>query len=354
MPEVQAGRSIRRYTWLAFLTALFPLLTPLYGRANPTVARLLESLKNNVVSITATRSDGSEQQGFGFIVGATRGLLYIVTANHVVRGEGPEGLSTRVTLRYFYDQGVTYQAKLLGTSSNERDLAVLTTETPAGFTWRQDALSSGEQVEWGTDVWFVGRNGRWDAPAIAGKVTEVNLSDQIVVDNLPVQPGTSGAPLISQHGIIGMIVSDAPGDVSRALTIDFIHKALKTWNHPWEIKPLMAKPLVATPRIDPPPPARADDPGTASPSPTPPPLPVTGKLCLRLSRDVDSLVEFIVSGPDQASSVVYAGECANLKPGKYDIKVSTLGVNCQSTSAEVKVDKTNNVQVRCGLSLRLR
>jgi hypothetical protein len=83
MPEVQAGRSVRRYTWLAFLTALFPLLTPLHGRANPPVARLLESLKNNVVSITATRRDGSEQQGFGFIVGATRGLLYIPTTTPI-------------------------------------------------------------------------------------------------------------------------------------------------------------------------------------------------------------------------------------------------------------------------------
>jgi S1-C subfamily serine protease len=247
MPKVQAGRSVQRYIWLAFLTALFPLLTPLHGQANPTVARLLASLKNNVVSITATRSDGSEQQGFGFIVGAVRGLLWIVTANHVVRCEGPEGLSTRVTLRYFSDQGATYQAKLLGTSSNEWDLAVLTAEVPVGFTWRQDAIGSGEQVEWGTDVWFIGRNGRWDAPAIAGKVTEVSLSDQIVVDNLPVQPGTSGAPLVSQNGIVGMIVSDAPGDVSRALTIDFIHKALRRWNHPWDLKPLVAKLPVATP-----------------------------------------------------------------------------------------------------------
>jgi formylglycine-generating enzyme len=140
MPVVQTGRSVRQYTWLALLTVLCLLLTPLHGRANSTVARLLEALQSNVGSLTATRSAGSEQQGFGFIVSAAQGLLWIVTANHVMRGEGSEGLSRRATWRYFADQGATYPAKLLGTSSHARDLAVRTAEPPAGFTWRQDTL----------------------------------------------------------------------------------------------------------------------------------------------------------------------------------------------------------------------
>ena len=48
-------------------------------------------------------------------------------------------------------------------------------------------------------------------------------------------PGTSGAPLIGIHGVIGMIVTDMPTKV-KALPISFIQQFAKSKNCPWDIR----------------------------------------------------------------------------------------------------------------------
>jgi hypothetical protein len=49
-----------------------------------------------------------------------------------------------------------------------------------------------------------------------------------------VQPGTSGAPLIAESGIIGMIVTNA-GGISVAVCIDIIKQAFEQWKLPWNL-----------------------------------------------------------------------------------------------------------------------
>ena len=85
-------------------------------------------------------------------------------------------------------------------------------------------------------VWFIGREGKWYVPAVPGTFNAtVSTEDSLGVDNLNVLPGTSGAPLIGAGGIVGMIVLDAPGQISYALPIDLIKGAFERWNHPWQL-----------------------------------------------------------------------------------------------------------------------
>jgi surface antigen len=219
--------------------------TPPVVQAQPVSGELGLSLRNNVVSITAERGDGSTENGFGFIVGEREGELYIATANHVVRRSEQPGTGTkRITLGYFHDQGRVYEAELLGSSDKQFDLAALRAQAPKGLQWRRASLGSPGHVRRGTPVWFIGQAGsiKWYVPSNPGSVNSGITRDlKIYVDNLAVQVGTSGAPLISEDGIIGMIIYDAM-TISQALSIDFIQRAFEEWNYPWHLTPTGATP----------------------------------------------------------------------------------------------------------------
>src|SRR5436853_6509934 len=53
---------------------------------------------------------------------------------------------------------------------------------------------------------------------------------------MKVSRGSSGGPVVSGAGIIGMILTDS-SDNTHALTIDFIKDAFADWNHPWNLEP---------------------------------------------------------------------------------------------------------------------
>ena len=194
------------------------------------------ALRSNVVRIQSEWLDGQVHDGFGFIAGERDGELFIVTANHVVRGAGPDDLASDIAVEFFGRQGMTHPATLLGTSNAQHDVAVLLVRPPAGLEWRRDVASATEAARQ-TPVWFVGRGGTWYVPTNAGIVNSIGLDDSIAVDDLNVQVGTSGAPLIAQNGIVGMVVRDE-GGISYAVSIEFIAKAFNFWNHPWQLTAL--------------------------------------------------------------------------------------------------------------------
>ena len=199
------------------------------------------ALRQNVVKITSEWGDGYAENGFGFIVGARPGEVYIVTANHVVRRVAEafsenEGPATRIRIEYFSRRGEIFDAKLLATSSAENDLAVLRAPVPDGLSWRKEAVSP-DEAERAMPVWFVGRTGDWYVPSSPGAVNGIGLDNRIAADNLNVQVGTSGAPLIGENGILGMIVEEA-GGIAYALPIAYIEQAFRIWNHPWQLAAL--------------------------------------------------------------------------------------------------------------------
>ncbi|MGH8065017.1 MAG: S1 family peptidase [Candidatus Entotheonellia bacterium] len=205
-----------------------PLLTEAHAASGNQLAL---QLRNHVVSIIAERSRNTEY-GFGFIVGDREGVLYIVTANHVVRSNQPGDVTKRVMVRYFHDQGQMYEAKLLETSDSRYDLAVLQAKVPTALQGYRKSWGHHGGVRDGMQVWFVGRAREWYVPSSPSEVTKVTLDCKIHATTMSVQPGTSGAPLITEGSIVGMIIND-DGTTSEAVCIDIIKTAFERWNLPW-------------------------------------------------------------------------------------------------------------------------
>ena len=319
--------SLRRLHWLVVLVVSLSVMVPSAIQAQQSAGEALSlALRANVVSIVAERSDGI-QNGFGFIVGERHGQVYIVTANHVVRSSGPDTTS-QILIKYFHEQGKAYQATLLETSHQAYDLAVLQARAPTGLAWRQDALGL-PQVERGTPVWFVGRSAEWYVPTVPGRINTFTLDAKYLIDNLPVRVGTSGAPLITDKGVIGMITADA-GESSQAVSIEVIGRAFEQWNLPWD--------LTSFGRT-------ISGPGPTTPANQSPPPAETGKLCPTLSNR-ETGIELAASREGQEFRV-YSGDCIDLAPGTYTLTEEDNAIFCLSYHVKVVAGQTNYFKLTC-------
>jgi hypothetical protein len=299
------------------------------------------ALRANVVSIVAERSDGV-QNGFGFIVGERQGQVYIVTANHVVRSSGPDTTS-QVLIKYFHEQGKAYQATLLETSHQAYDLAVLQARAPTGLAWRQDALGL-QKIERGTPVWFVGRSAEWYVPTVPGRINTFTLDAKYLIDNLPVRVGTSGAPLVADQGVIGMITADA-GESSQAVSIEVIGRAFEQWNLPWGLTSFR-RTSVPDPRDKPTIPAVSPhSSGTASSPAVVLPSAEMGKLCPTLSNRETGIA--LAASREGQEFRVYSGDCIDLTPGTYLLTEEDNAIFCLPYHVKVTAGQTNYFKLTC-------
>lgn len=206
------------------------LVVPLHlASAQSDGEQMARDLRQNTVRIQAGQRDG-----FGFIVGERSGYLYIATARHVLTADAPDALHTEVNVYFYSDQGTAAKAEMLGPHAN--DLGMVRVPKPRGLSWRKDCLPKTGQQARGTPVWFVGRNREWYVPVRSGTIVsdQPSTQSQIEVEYLQVAPGTSGAPLVAGSGFIGIIQNDS--DVGTlVLTSDFIERAFKQVNYPWNL-----------------------------------------------------------------------------------------------------------------------
>ena len=200
-----------------------------------------QELKNNVVQIKTTLSDGSDENGFGTVISEVSNKLYIVTAKHVIYrldGRGlisDEAKPTAVKVRFFKDQGKVYTATALQLKSNNLDITLLEVNKPQNFRWTKEFYS--KAITTGKKVWFIGRAQDWYVPtgAAVGSVNDISSNDEIIMDINSIQPGTSGAPLISSDGIVGLIYEDSPTG-SRAYAIEKVIKVItRDWRYEWQM-----------------------------------------------------------------------------------------------------------------------
>jgi hypothetical protein len=203
---------------------------------------ICDTLKNNVVQITTTFADGREENGFGTVIGERNAKLYVVTAKHVIYnldGQGPASPDAKpkaVVVKFFYDQGRDHPATLLQLPGTSADIGLLEVATPGDYRWARNYYATATPK--GTKVWFIGRAGKWYIPtgSFAGSINEVSPEDEIIVDINSIQPGTSGAPLVSAAGMVGLIFEDTPGG-ARAYAIEKVRKLVtNTWNYPWQLQ----------------------------------------------------------------------------------------------------------------------
>jgi formylglycine-generating enzyme required for sulfatase activity len=188
---------------------LFLLLTSQFSLLAQT--ERAQSLRTNVVAITATAADGYQEYGFGFITGERNGKVFIATAAHVVSETQEEG--GEVKLR-FYNDYQQYSSRVIRINT-DTDIALLEATPPPGFQWEANCLGVASVND---EVAFIGRDRDWYVPAGPSLGIVYRLrNNQIEVDINSVKVGTSGAPLINKNGIIGMIIKD---DGVQALAVD--------------------------------------------------------------------------------------------------------------------------------------
>lgn len=231
---------------------------------------LANDLRGNVVRVIARWPGGALQSGFGFLVGERSGLLYIVTADHVVRDSNLTAGVPGIT--FYYDQGKEYPGEVLDTHLLESagDVAVIRIRPPPGLSWRRDALANVPAVR-GDDVWFAGLQGAWYVPVRPGAISNIEPGGEIRFEGLAIRPGTSGAPLIGKSGILGMIVKD--NDVfGTATSVDVIARAFRDWVYPWQLSASADRPTT-TPTPTPIPTPTPTPTPTLRPTPTPTPTP---------------------------------------------------------------------------------
>jgi formylglycine-generating enzyme required for sulfatase activity len=218
---------------LLVLLQLFQVSAQMESEGDKATKKFLD----NVVQLSVNFSNGKSQNGFGFVVGERHELLYVVTANHVVRKDEPGTQTTNIKAKFYSDKGDPEKAKLLQLSAGEVDLALLEIHKPyPSYQWKANYFSSPQK---NSTVWFIGRDEDWWVPADieAGVIKDLPILPTFPVRIRSVHPGTSGAPLISKEGIVGMIIEDELIGKAEALDIETIHKIVTLkWNYPWGLK----------------------------------------------------------------------------------------------------------------------
>jgi uncharacterized protein len=239
-------------------------------------------LQSNVVKIVAVLGRGSSevvQEGFGFIVGEQGDELVLVTANHVVRAKGAEDKAPQI---YFFENQSTHLTGRLEPvylRPDEGDLAVVLVPNPH-FKLVTDAIDPAPCCARGRRVWEIGRRGNWSVQIAPASVLQILPNGVILVEGLLAEDTSSGGPLVSSNGIMGMIVR-VSGFFSEARPIDLIRKQVsERWHYPWQLGPaapsppgvVTPAPFPAAPAVaetPPPPPAELAVPVPASSSPAP-------------------------------------------------------------------------------------
>jgi len=160
----------------------------------------LDDLKVCVVKITASRSDGTQRVGTGFMVG--RYAEYITTAAHVVEG------ATDIKVEFYSRRNQLLRARVVGMQGGDRrGLAALQVEgtLPPRRSLRLDVSSAvgGESV---ATIGFPRVSGvLWAVitGSVVGRVgATINFSGAV-------DEGNSGGPLIRDGQAIGVVVEAA-------------------------------------------------------------------------------------------------------------------------------------------------
>jgi formylglycine-generating enzyme len=221
---------------LLLCTCILPLAVQAQGQ--------FDAFKNNIVAIKASFDNGDEENGFGFITGEKNGRLYLATAAHVVRGVDMSKTPKTIKVQFYND--IRWVTATFLTHWDKEDLALLEIGQPANLKWLNACTNFAAAVN--QKVRFIGLyddEPNWVDPGIDGNIfKQDDLQYHFAIGTI--RPGTSGAPLISEKGIVGMIIEDS-GTISRALKIAKIQSLFNKGNQ-YAYFSLQAKEIVPAPK----------------------------------------------------------------------------------------------------------
>ena len=224
------------------LLVVAALLLPALPAAAQTGADLALALRGNVVAIEARWPSGALKDGFGFIVGAEDGIAYIATARHVVYGGAGISDAPTINVAFFGQSEASVEARRLDLPLAEIDLAAITVAWQANLAWKKEVIApSDRKPQFGDPVWFIGRNKEWIIPYQSGYFNRIYpTTNEMRLENLPVAVGTSGAPVLTVDGFVGMITRDLAQETV-AISIEDIFTFFAQNMLPWDLKFLPRK-----------------------------------------------------------------------------------------------------------------
>lgn len=226
------------------LCGLFVLLyctidLPLYGQQ---LDAKLKELKKNVVYIEAEPKDKSSdlQEGFGFITGEQGNRLYIVTARHTLNFPESEinKNDEKVNCTVQFPESARKALARVEDVWKSEDLVLLSVDRNNLLNWKKDCADFRPDVN--QVVSFIGADKQWISPG-QGRVTSlkaIDFSINFTNDANGVNKGTSGAPLINEKGIIGMVLqTQGRGGLCTALSLDRIKALLSEYQDAFQLQP---------------------------------------------------------------------------------------------------------------------
>jgi hypothetical protein len=173
---------------------------------------LAAQLRQNLAWIAA---QDIGEHGYGLVVGGDEHWLWVATARHVVvrtamLGSGlPDEPGRQIGLRLCAAPATTALASaepVNGFDAGGEDIALLRVARPSGYALVQRALAA--QATAGDTVWLLGSNDECAAVPATGQVRAAAGSDPTLrIDFAGVQGGSSGAPVLSGYGIVGLMKS---------------------------------------------------------------------------------------------------------------------------------------------------
>jgi hypothetical protein len=141
------------------------------------------------------------QQGYGLIVGVRAGKYLIALPKHILQlASGQLATAARITF-FVDDRARSIQAGTLVGSSNTEDIAFIQTAKPPAHVLGPETKD--DLVEPGDFVNELGQGGDWTSAPSAGQISATQPG--LVIDGLTIEPGYSGATVISVRGIVGLI-----------------------------------------------------------------------------------------------------------------------------------------------------
>lgn len=249
--DIVCSRAVRRKGFsllsLAFGAGLW-LAPQCASQAESAVDQPAAGVAQNVVQVRA-RLSAKPQDGFGFVFGERNGLLYIATANKLVRGSRGE-IDPAPGIAFSRSQSVSVRGRLLETSSPPNGLAVIEVDLAKvpGLSWTRDVVAATSSVISGLPLWLVGVDRKSPGSSMPGKVLDVptvNRADYsgslIVAGGFAVTSGTAGAPLVSDGGMVGMVISDSNPQKVEAISVESIEATVRGWGYPWLLSVVQPK-----------------------------------------------------------------------------------------------------------------
>jgi hypothetical protein len=154
------------------------------------------------------------EHGYGLVVGGDERSLWVATARHVIvrtamRGSGvPDEPSRRIDVRLCGAGGTALlpAEPMAGFDVAGEDIALLRVARPPGYELVTRALA--QQAGVGDETWLLGSNDECAAVPETGRVrAAADASHNLRIDFPGVQGGSSGAPVASGYGIVGLMKS---------------------------------------------------------------------------------------------------------------------------------------------------